>query len=139
MQKPVRIACRLPCVIWLWQEAGHELHSHNRQAHRPCPAQAHTAAQDRRQGVSEGDGGSVRKRRYIYGSFRRKIWEKFNKICVYCGIETLLFRVNIGFFSGYRLATIDHIIPFSRGGKCKENNFQLLCESCNSSKGAKYV
>ena len=30
----------------------------------------------------------------------------------------------------------DHIIPVSRGGGNTERNIQLLCETCNRSKGA---
>lgn len=32
---------------------------------------------------------------------------------------------------------IDHIIPLSQGGATIVSNLQLLCESCNLSKGAK--
>ena len=33
--------------------------------------------------------------------------------------------------------TLDHIVPKSRGGGDEKTNMQLLCISCNSSKGAK--
>ena len=36
-----------------------------------------------------------------------------------------------------RNLTIDHIIPKSKGGQDLEGNLQLLCQACNSSKGAR--
>ena len=33
--------------------------------------------------------------------------------------------------------SVDHIIPYSRGGAHKERNFQCLCLPCNMRKGAK--
>ena len=37
----------------------------------------------------------------------------------------------------YRNLTIDHIVPKSKGGQDLETNLQLLCQACNSSKGAR--
>ena len=34
-------------------------------------------------------------------------------------------------------ATVDHIVPLARGGTNKATNLQMLCGSCNCSKGAK--
>ena len=38
--------------------------------------------------------------------------------------------------SGDRLE-VDHVIPFSRGGKHDISNFQTLCKPCNVRKGAR--
>lgn len=35
--------------------------------------------------------------------------------------------------------TLDHIVPLARGGNHSVGNFQPLCRSCNSSKGAKLM
>ena len=44
-----------------------------------------------------------------------------NYQCRYCGATNDL--------------AIDHIFPFSRGGSNEADNLQVLCRSCNSSKG----
>jgi 5-methylcytosine-specific restriction endonuclease McrA len=40
-------------------------------------------------------------------------------------------------FTKKRVATVDHIIPVSKGGGLTFENAQALCRSCNSSKNAK--
>lgn len=79
----------------------------------------------------------ARKRKYLSGRKRRDIWEKFGKRCGRCGVKTVLFISQVGFCSDVRVCHVDHIIPFSRGGSCADDNFQLLCGHCNCSKGAK--
>lgn len=53
------------------------------------------------------------------------LYEKQNGLCIYCG-ENLSTSL-----------TIDHIIPLSRNGSNWPSNIQLLCFSCNASKGDK--
>ena len=79
------------------------------------------------------------KRKYLSGKFRKKIWLLFDKKCCLCGCETKLFGNTYGHFGEHRPCAVDHIKPFSKGGKCEDDNFQLLCIRCNSSKGAKWT
>jgi hypothetical protein len=34
---------------------------------------------------------------------------------------------------------VDHILPWSKGGKTRENNLRALCESCNVGRGNRYL
>jgi hypothetical protein len=52
---------------------------------------------------------------------RKRILNKYNNKCCYCGDENRL--------------EIDHIIPISKGGREDEDNMQVLCKKCNISKG----
>lgn len=50
------------------------------------------------------------------------VWQRDNGNCVKCGSQS-----NLEF---------DHIIPVAMGGSNTARNIQLLCETCNRSKGA---
>jgi hypothetical protein len=52
------------------------------------------------------------------------VWQRDSGRCVQCASNQ-----NLEF---------DHIIPFSMGGSSTARNLQLLCESCNRSKGADF-
>jgi hypothetical protein len=54
------------------------------------------------------------------------IFRKSNGICQSCGKEV-----------SWEEYEADHIFPYSRGGETKIENGQVLCKSCNASKGAR--
>jgi len=58
----------------------------------------------------------------IPDSVRLFVWQRDQGCCVKCGSQERL--------------EFDHIIPIVAGGSNTDRNIQLLCESCNRSKGA---
>ena len=60
----------------------------------------------------------------ISGHIRDQVWRRDEGQCVKCGSKEDL--------------EYDHIKPVSRGGKSTYRNLQLLCQSCNRSKGSNY-
>ena len=63
-----------------------------------------------------------RDRRKPPESVWRLIWERDGRACVSCGSTDDL--------------AVDHIVPWSRGGRTHPDNLQILCRRCNSAKGA---
>lgn len=61
-------------------------------------------------------------------SLRKKIMERDNYTCKYCGASVYTEK-NL-------LLEIDHIIPVSKGGLTAEDNLQTLCWKCNRKKGS---
>lgn len=57
---------------------------------------------------------------------RERLWAKQNGLCNGCGVRLSSVVVHL-----------DHIYPVSKGGKNTDDNVQLLCQSCNASKGNK--
>lgn len=67
-----------------------------------------------------------RKRKPTISNYRKifnELLHKYNFKCVCCGSKEKL--------------SVDHIKPVSKGGTDDITNLQILCKSCNSSKGAK--
>lgn len=57
-------------------------------------------------------------------AIRAAVYERDEFACVTCGTGNDL--------------SLDHVIPWSRGGADTVENFQTMCRPCNSAKGANY-
>lgn len=55
---------------------------------------------------------------------RQLILEKQNGLCAYCDIPLTV-----------DIATVDHLIPRSKGGGSRKKNLIVVCHTCNSLKG----
>lgn len=55
---------------------------------------------------------------------KRRIYDRQNGLCAYCGQHR-----NIKYM------TIDHIVPLSKGGTNEESNLTCACKICNQIKG----
>lgn len=75
-------------------------------------------------GYNWGLHPSPRKRaRSIPSSVRKRVFERANGKCEWCGADDKL--------------EVDHIHPVARGGSAAESNLQLLCSRCNARKSDK--
>lgn len=68
--------------------------------------------------------GFTEKRKGNYKGSKNKLLKK-HPFCCWCGEEL-----------NTRIATLEHIIPLSRGGLNNMNNYALACEPCNSKRGS---
>jgi 5-methylcytosine-specific restriction endonuclease McrA len=53
--------------------------------------------------------------------------------CVYCGVDT--HRLAKGLSRSPNLATLDHVVPRSKGGPLNPANLVLACQACNNQRG----
>lgn len=57
--------------------------------------------------------------------------------CQSCNMNVLLFANRRSFNDIGKAGHVDHILARSRGGQNHLSNLQLLCQGCNTSKGAR--
>lgn len=70
-----------------------------------------------------------RKRRIgqAFGSYRGEMFRRQKGRCAYCCIAMSWDTTATG-------ATVDHVVPISKGGKNKRGNLVLACRRCNNAK-----
>jgi len=68
---------------------------------------------------------------------RSIVYRKHNYICTSCGIKCV--HPNKDNYNQSNAATLDHIIPKSKGGSHTYDNVTLLCRSCNTIKSDKIL
>lgn len=66
-----------------------------------------------------------KRRKTLSKKLRAEIFRKYKVICPICGEKDL------------RKLSIDHIVPYSKGGTDDFKNLRILCKNCNSKKGTK--
>ena len=82
----------------------------------------------------------VRKRNRKLRAVRRKqesgklnrevVFRRDNYICYICGVQVR------DIVNHPRQATLDHVIPLSKGGSHTYKNVRTCCRTCNSNKGS---
>ncbi|NET07379.1 MAG: HNH endonuclease [Merismopedia sp. SIO2A8] len=70
--------------------------------------------------------GKNKRSRHIHPSVRVSVLHRDNYKCVFCGRTSSEVKLEV-----------DHILPFSKGGKNDISNLQTLCFDCNRGKGAR--
>lgn len=78
--------------------------------------------------------GEQRTRKPPSPEMKRQVWIRDGGRCKHCGVSNDDAMTKTGFYLQY-----DHIIPFSQNGADTVNNLQLLCVTCNTSKGARFT
>lgn len=59
---------------------------------------------------------------------KKNVWLRDNGVCQYCSKKVRLFE-----------ATIDHVVPKSKGGTNAWDNVTLACSKCNQKKGSRLL
>jgi 5-methylcytosine-specific restriction endonuclease McrA len=86
----------------------------------------------------DANGIVIPKAKKLTFAIKTKIFNRDHGKCKICLSDVSFFSGNtVSPFKKKTNAHVDHIFPRSKGGQYDETNLQLLCVSCNTSKGAK--
>lgn len=66
--------------------------------------------------------------------FKRAVYLRDNFTCKNCGLRPVTTNIHGIEIPDLSLLAIDHIYPYSKGGKTELNNLQVLCRRCNARK-----
>lgn len=77
----------------------------------------------KKRGIEDGTDSMCA--RMLRRRFREAEIKRVGNLCPFCGLR---------FDGKVRKPTIDHILPMSRGGPDIEDNWQLMCDKCNTEK-----
>lgn len=75
-------------------------------------------------------------REYEKGITVRRLRDRDGDACCHCGVEMIFRRFKAGEGTGEQ-ATIEHLVPVSKGGTHTWENVALACRDCNFRRGAK--
>ena len=64
-----------------------------------------------------------KRKRSVSAALRFDVLQRDNFTCRYCGRKAPEHKI-----------VVDHVIPFSKGGKCAVDNLVSACEECNTGK-----
>jgi 5-methylcytosine-specific restriction endonuclease McrA len=84
---------------------------------RVLPEHPHSDSRKKRKGTGK-----------VAPTTRVKVYERDQGLCRYCGVELDV----TGF--GPRMFTVDHVVPWSRGGSKQIENLAAACQTCNGRK-----
>lgn len=62
-----------------------------------------------------------------------EVFRRHGGLCAYCGGRTR--RLRAGLHAAPDRATLDHVVPRSRGGRLDAGNLVLACLACNNERG----